>query len=748
MEQMKTVNVAIVGGGPGCKAIMNMILARRLSQLRMKLIGVACTNPNAIGYRYAKEQGIYTTRDYRDLYEIKGLNMIIELTGREEVAKEISRTKPDPVVLMDHVAARLFWDVFQIEEERIAERKRAEDALRESETEKKAILDASLDSIRLVDKDMRIRWVNQTTTANFEVRPEDILHKTCHKVLANRETPCEGCPSEKALKTGQIERAVLCVPDVGGTGQKAYWDCYGVPVKDDSGDTVRLIQVARDVTAQKEAEKELERRHHALEVINSMLFRVTKEYNLNGLGDVLQDIMEDFYPEVDTLVFLLTPHRDGFYFPRPERGQVKETCYDRAKRRITNPELEHALLNLLTTERIRPMCFASKVDCPPIIKDLATGFNSWMGVPIVVEDECYGLFMVGASAADIRMQDDLVFVESLIRQISGVIRYQILKEAREEALRDQLTGPDKFMGIVGRSQAMHEIYQLIQAVADSESTVLITGESGTGKELVARAIHQVGKYKGTPFIAAHCSSFVPTLVQSELFGHEKGAFTGATSRKLGRLERAHGGILFLDEVAELPLETQVLLLRFLQDKSFERVGGQHPVEVNVRIIAATNRRIEEAVKAGRLRKDFYYRLNVIPIHVPSLRKRITDVSLLADHFLRTYCLVEGKEITGFDTKAMQLMMDYDWPGNVRELQNTVARCVVLSNNNLIGVADLPEKMRASPVPSRGYSLPKNERNLIRTAMRECKGNKKEAARLLEISRGTLYSKLKRYDLQA
>jgi two-component system response regulator HydG len=479
-----------------------------------------------------------------------------------------------------------------------------------------------------------------------------------------------------------------------------------------------------------------------------MLFRVTKEYNLNGLGDVLQDIMEDFYPEVDTLVFLLTPHRDGFYFPRPERGQVKETGYDRAKKKITNPKLEHALLNLLTTERIRPMCFASKVDCPPIIKDLAAGFNSWMGVPIVVEDECYGLFMVGASAADIRMQDDLVFVESLIRQISGVIRYQILKEAREEALRDQLTGPDKFMGIVGRSQAMHEIYQLIQAVADSESTVLITGESGTGKELVARAIHQAGKYKGTPFIAAHCSSFVPTLVQSELFGHEKGAFTGATSQKMGRLERAHGGVLFLDEVAELPLETQVLLLRFLQDKCFERVGGQHPVEVRVRIIAATNRRIEEAVKAGRLRKDFFYRLNVIPIHVPSLRERITDVSLLADHFLRTYCLVEGKEITGFDTKAMHLMMDYDWPGNVRELQNTVARCVVLSNSSLIRAADLPEKMRDSPVPSRGYSLPRNERNLIRTAMRECKGNKKEAARLLEISRGTLYSKLKRYDIQA
>jgi DNA-binding NtrC family response regulator len=412
-----------------------------------------------------------------------------------------------------------------------------------------------------------------------------------------------------------------------------------------------------------------------------------------------------------------------------------------------NPKLEHALLNLLTSERVKSMCFASKVDCPPIIKDLATGFKSWMGVPIEVEDVCYGLFMVGASAAGIRMQDDLVFVESMVRQISGVIRYQISKEAREESFRDQLTGPDKFMGIVGRSPAMQEIYRLVQAVADSQSTVLITGESGTGKELVARAIHQAGRYKDTPFVPAHCSSFVPSLVQSELFGHEKGAFTGATSRKLGRLERAHGGILFLDEVAELPLETQVLLLRFLQDKSFERVGGQRPVKVNVRILAATNRRVEEEVKARRLRKDFYYRLNVIPLHVASLKERITDVPLLADHFLRTCCLIEGKEITGFDIKAMQLMMDCDWPGNVRELQNTIARCVVLSTSSLIGVEDLPQKMRASPLPSRGYSLPRNERNLIRTAMRECNGNKKEAARLLEISRGTLYSKLKRYGIK-
>jgi DNA-binding NtrC family response regulator len=370
-----------------------------------------------------------------------------------------------------------------------------------------------------------------------------------------------------------------------------------------------------------------------------------------------------------------------------------------------------------------------------------------MAMPIELEDACYGLFVLGSPSVDMDVEDDLIFVETLISQISGVMRYQVSKEVREEAFREQLTGPDKFMGLVGRSRAMHETYRLIQSVADSESTVLVTGESGTGKELVARAIHQAGKYKDTPFVVAHCSSFVPTLVHSEIFGHERGAFTGAVSRKRGRLERAQGGILFLDEVADLPLETQVLLLRFLQDRSFERVGGERALEVNVRIVAATNKEIEKEMRAGRLREDFYYRLDVLPIKLPPLRERIADLPLLANHFLRTYCLIEGKEMTGFDTEAMRLMMDYDWPGNVRELENTVARCVVLASGNRIGIEVLRDRIRSQAGTAKDYSLSKNERNLIVTVLRECNWNKHEAARRLDISRGTLYSKLKKYNIR-
>jgi PAS domain S-box-containing protein len=873
MKEHDVLNVAIVGGGPGCKAIMDMIFAERLSQLRMRLIGVACTNPKAVGYVYAQEKGIYTTRDFSDLYKLKNLNMIIELTGREEVANEIFQSKPHYVRLMDNVAARLFWDVFRIEEQRIAERKhtektlqakerflqtvfdaiqdgmtvldcefnivqvnpwmektyvsemplvgkkcyeayqktespcprcpalptlatgeahsevvpypsddnltrwidlsafplknpsgavvgiveyvkditqrkRAEEELRESEAQKRAILDASIDMVRYVDKDMRIIWANRRITDVLGVAPEDITGQTCYELFVGTDAPCEGCPTQKALATGEIERAVMNKPHVAVRQGESYWDCYGVPLKDESGQITRLIQVARDVTDQKQAEKELKRKHDELQAINGVLLRMTKEYNLNGMCCVLQDMMEDFYPGFEVWIFLLTPDRDSFYFPRPNTEEIRKNCYDRAKRKIRSLELEEALLQLLTRERMVATCSGrKKEDGPATIKELVAGFRTWMAVPIELEGECYGLFMLGSPTVDMVVEDDLIFVEAMIRQCAGVIRYQISKEVREEAFRKQLTGPDKFMGIVGRSRPMQKIYQLIQSVADSGSTVLITGESGTGKELVARAIHEAGKYKDTNFVVAHCSSFVPTLVHSEIFGHEKGAFTGAVSRRRGRLERAQGGILFLDEVADLPQETQVLLLRFLQDKSFERVGGERSVQVNVRVISATNKDIDKEMKAGRLREDFYYRLNVIRIEVPPLRERVTDIPLLANHFLRTYCLIEGKEVRGFEIEAMKLMMDYDWPGNVRELQNTVARAVVLASGNHIGLEVLSDRIGSQADAVKEFSLSKNERNLIVHVMRECNWNKHEAARLLDISRGTLYSKLKRYDIQ-
>lgn len=752
MKEDKALNVAIVGGEAGCKEIMDLIRAAKFKRLRMNLVGVADISSGAVAQRYAQEQGIYTPQDYRDLYTLKSLDMIINVTGRDEVANEISQTKPDHVRVMDHVTARLFWDVLHAEEERAAERERAEEALREDRRFLQDVFEAIQDGMTVLDCEFNIVRANPWIEKMYAPQMP-LVGKKCYRAYQRRESPCPDCPALRTLATGEAHSEM--VPHPSEENPTRWIDVSAFPLKNASGRVVGTIEYIKDITKRKQAqealwerERELKRRHDELEAINRVFLRVTGEYNLNGMGRVLEDIMKGFYPDFDAWIFLLTPDRDSFYFPRAEKEESKETCFDRAQGKFRSLELEEALLRLVTRERMRPTCSGRKKDdCPAVIQDLAAGFRTWMAVPIELEDQCFGLFMLASPSLDMDVEDDLIFVETLIRQISGVIRYQISKEVREEAFREQLTGPDKFMGIVGRSRPMQEIYRLIQSVADSKTTVLIMGESGTGKELVAHAIHRAGRYKETPFIVAHCSSFVPTLVHSEIFGHEKGAFTGALTRRRGRLERAQGGILFLDEVADLPLETQVLLLRFLQERSFERVGGERAVEVDVRVIAATNKDIEKEMKAGRMREDFYYRLNVISTVLPSLRERITDVPLLANHFLKTYRLIEEKEVTGFDTQTMKLMMDYDWPGNVRELQNTVARCVVLTPGRHIGVEALPDRIRSGAGTSKEFSLWKNERDLVATVMRECNWNKNEAARLLDISRGTLYSKLKKYDIR-
>jgi len=752
MKEDKALNVAIVGDGSGYKEIMDLILSSRFKRLRMNLVGVADSSSETMAHRNAQEQGIFTTPDYRDLYKLKNLDMIIDVTGRDEVANEISQTKPDHVRVMDHVTARLLWDVFHVEEERNAERKRAAEALREDRRFLQNVFDAIQDGVTVLDCEFNIVRANPWMEKMYASQMP-LVGKKCYRAYQKRESPCPDCPALRTLATGEAHSEMVPYP----TEEHAtrWIDVSAFPLKNPSGRVVGTIEHINDITERKQAqealgesERELKRRHDELEAINRVFLKVTEEYNLNGMGHVLEDIMKGFFPGFDAWIFLLTPDRDSLYFPRAEKEESRETCFDRAERKFRSLALEEALLRLLTRERMRPTCSGRKKDdYPAVIQELTAGFRTWMAVPIELENQCFGLFMLASSSEDGEVEDDLIFVETLIRQISGVIRYQISKEVREEAFREQLTGPDKFMGIVGRSRPMQEIYRLIQSVADSKSTILIMGESGTGKELVARAIHRAGRYRETPFIVAHCSSFVPTLVHSEIFGHEKGAFTGALTRRRGRLERAQGGILFLDEVADLPLETQVLLLRFLQERTFERVGGERLVEVDVRVIAATNKNIEEEMKKGRIREDFYYRLNVISTVLPALRERITDVPLLANHFLKSYCLIEEKEIMGFDTQAMKMMMDYDWPGNVRELQNTIARCVVLTPGRHIGVDVLPDQIRAGASTSKEFSLWKNERDLIAAVMRECNGNKNEAARLLDISRGTLYSKLKKYDIR-
>jgi transcriptional regulator with PAS, ATPase and Fis domain len=294
---------------------------------------------------------------------------------------------------------------------------------------------------------------------------------------------------------------------------------------------------------------------------------------------------------------------------------------------------------------------------------------------------------------------------------------------------------------------MQEVYELIDLVSASDATVLITGDNGTGKELAAQAIHQQSHRSKGPFVVANCSAYSPTLLESELFGHEKGSFTGAIRQKKGRIERAHGGTLFLDEIGDISPATQVLLLRFLQDHYFERVGGERAIEANVRVLAATNQDLQKAVETGNFRDDLYYRLNVIAIHMPPLRERKDDIPLLCWHFLSKCNLKEKKNILKISANTMQALMDYDWPGNVRQLENAINHAVIITQGETIRLRHLPRFLKEGMDSPHATSLAENERRLILRVLQEANWNKHEAARRLQLTRSTLYSKIRRYDLK-
>ena len=316
-------------------------------------------------------------------------------------------------------------------------------------------------------------------------------------------------------------------------------------------------------------------------------------------------------------------------------------------------------------------------------------------------------------------------------------------------LRERLSERFDFDNIVGASPEIQKVFNVVAQVAPARASVLITGESGTGKELVASALHERSKRRDGPFVKLHCAALAETLLESELFGHERGAFTGAVARREGRFEQADGGTLFLDEIGEISPSVQVKLLRFLQEQEFERVGGTKTLRVNVRIIAATNRDLAAAVREGKFREDLYYRLNVVSIEMPSLRDRPSDIPLLAAHFLERYATENEKELSGFSDSALEAMMAYDWPGNVRELENAVERAVVLSPGPRIERDALPAAVvprhEASQGPSiPGASLAELEKHAILKTLEATGGSTSKAADILGISVRKIQYKLHQY----
>jgi two-component system, NtrC family, response regulator AtoC len=339
--------------------------------------------------------------------------------------------------------------------------------------------------------------------------------------------------------------------------------------------------------------------------------------------------------------------------------------------------------------------------------------------------------------------------DELVLIIERVLERRRLR-AEAGQLRERLSERHRIQSIIGASPPMQKVLAIVLQVAPSRASVLITGESGTGKELIAAAVHEHSPRKDGPFVKLHCAALAETILESELFGHERGAFTGATARRDGRFQQADGGTLFLDEIGEITAATQLKLLRFLQEREFERVGGNQTIKVDVRILAATNKDLRQLAKDGKFREDLYYRLNVVSVHVPPLRERPSDIPLLAGHFLRKYAQANEKSISGFGDEALERLARYAWPGNVRELENAIERAVVVARGDKIAADDLPAVAAAGQIrddqapPIPGSTLAELERYAILRTLEHTGGSTSRAAELLGISTRKIQYRLHEY----
>ena len=327
------------------------------------------------------------------------------------------------------------------------------------------------------------------------------------------------------------------------------------------------------------------------------------------------------------------------------------------------------------------------------------------------------------------------------------LQHRLLQEELQEL--QELQGKKVFESMIGKSSQMQKVFDTIKRVADSKASVLITGESGVGKELISNAIHNLSSRKDKLMIRVHCAALTETLLESELFGHEKGAFSGAVARKRGRFELANGGTIFLDEIGEINQNVQIKLLRVLQDKKFERVGGEETIEVDVRVVAATNKNLLEEIKKGNFREDLYYRLNVVNIEVPPLRERKEDIPLLVAEFIKTFAKENSKQIEGLDNKTRSILYNYDWPGNIRQLKNCIESAVVMCQGNVITVDDLPpgivstNENESIKIPI-GIPMEEAEKIIITENLAYFNGNKSKTADVLQIGRKTLHRKLEEF----
>ncbi|MFA6224056.1 MAG: sigma 54-interacting transcriptional regulator [Desulfomonilaceae bacterium] len=499
-----------------------------------------------------------------------------------------------------------------------------------------------------------------------------------------------------------------------------------------------MAQRLKEYTQRLEKQKqELERVHNQTRTFCEIVRELGSLPNLQELGQTLMSRLSEVVLNDRITILLLNENREFFFIIRdPEIVTLRDP--DQVNRviqiidNLTEPKLETG------------PCFINI----PLPNSFQRSDRQAI-VPIKTEGVIYGILIIDCSPTCKCDSEEMRMVSLILDQAGGVIKRSIAHEEAILNLQQKLDSSSEFSGIIGKDLKMQRVYRLIEDIAPTDATALIQGESGTGKELVAKAIHERSDRSNKPFVVINCSAYPETLIESELFGHERGAFTGALRQKAGRFEQADGGTVFLDEIGEVPTQAQIKLLRVLQTQRFERVGATQTISVNVRILAATNKNLLEEVQNGRFREDLFYRLNVIPINLPPLRERRNDIPLLARHFLKRFCFEQGKNVQEFSPESIRILMDYSWPGNVRELENSVEHAVVRSKGHVIEAGDLPGSLQtfdSIAQPRVAPNLSENERSFLEKALSRNAWNKKKTAQELGIGRSTLYSKLRRYGL--
>jgi PAS domain S-box-containing protein len=619
------------------------------------------------------------------------------------------------------------------------------------------IINSITDKLMVVEPSTyRVVQVNDLFLAGTPFQnTREISGRTCYEVLFGRAVPCHEdgifCP---VRKTGESGKPFLCKtvhPELMESGKVKQIATY--PIVGNRGEVDLVIRIERDVTERKNLEhalalrsEELCRTQRRLEELLDHSREMGTKATVSELAQFLLDSILKLLPDSEPALLLLDPLCEHFLRFEDCESQYVEKLL-RILSKLDSSGLTSQLVRQINRCQIRDVVGPTEIcEVFPALKIVAGSEPVWSAFPLFVNTQCMGLLFLGKKSATRCPCEDLKLVNALCEHASGLLRNLVMHEAEVKNLRSQAAAPPGYGDIIGRSKSMQDIYELIELVAGSDATVLITGANGTGKEMVAGAIHKSSPRRKGPFVVANCSAYSPTLLESEIFGHEKGAFTGATHQKKGRIERANGGTLFLDEIGEIAPAVQILLLRFLQDHCFERVGGEKVIAADVRVLAATNRDLHYEVRSGRFRDDLFYRLNVITINLPNLKERAEDIPPLAHHFLSKHNLKEHKTIHDFSSEAMQALLDYDWPGNVRQLENAVSHAVVLSRGELIRREHLPRFLREICPNRTLVSLCESERGLILKTLQRSNWNKHDAALRLKISRSTLYSKIKRYGL--